>query len=204
MKFQLKFTTLSFAFLFFSTQCKGGDFSEWWHITPCKNQLANENWNDQERKLYICSENRSYVNKNGSHVLEFIGKWYFYKSHVVGTLDSNHVSKFFIINESTCNVSLFDDLITFKTAIKHEGLKPILWTRWYDANWGFFITGDGYGGIWDFFFFRGTWLFFPLILIILCYLLWNFGRRRWARITCILIIVATCIRIVLDCYPQSI
>jgi len=187
---------LSILLMLFAIPCSAGDFSEWWHRTPGKNEISNQQFNDQPGILVTCQ-------KENASTVRYLKKWYFYKKHIVGMLAPNQPNQYFIINEQTCQVDTFNSREDFNHTLNKKELIPHIWTRWYDSNWGFFFNGPGNGATFDFFFFRGTWLFFPIVLWSMVMLIKNISKRNSILFLSLAIVSFTIIRIVLDIYPQS-
>ena len=182
----------------FTLSSEAGDWSEWWHQTPGQNEISNQQFNDIHRNLFICRETRS------KSTIQFIGRWYFYKGHVIGTIMPNQLNQFFIINEKTCSLDTFANHSEFEQVLRHKGLKPVFWTRWFNSNWGFFFVGTGYGGPWDFLWFRGTWMLFPLAPVAIAWFILNYSKRNIKWLIGLAFILFMIFRIILDYYPESI
>jgi hypothetical protein len=174
-----------------------GDFSEWWHKTPGNNEMSNQSFNDIHRNLFACKG-------SGWPLLQYIEKWYFYKGFVIGTIEPNQPNQFFIINEQACTLDTFNSDVEFDQYLIQKRLKPILWTRWYNSNWGFIFVGRGYGGYWDFLFFRGTWLLLPLLVLAVFWIFKYASKRNLKWIFSLVYIILMLIRITLDIIPVSV
>jgi len=194
LNFKYHFLILS---IIFSTLANAGDWSGWNHSTPKGNFISNTSLQDRERILFFCQ-------KSQSTLIQFIDSWYFYKGHVIGTLELDQPYKYFAIDEEVCRLDTFVSVQEFQSFLKHKKLKPKFWTRHFHENWGFFFTGRGYGGFWDFFYFRGTWLAFPIVLLSVILLISKYRRIAVIKFLCIGIICITVIRVFLDFNSQSI
>ena len=64
--------------------------------------------------------------------VEFVRKWYYYRNHIIGNCGSyNRANSFFILDEKTCQVQVFERKEHWGKSISKAGLKPFFWTRWY-------------------------------------------------------------------------
>lgn len=189
--------TLIFSILLLTLSSKAGDWSQWWHITPGGNEISNQSFNDVNRILFDCE---------GAErpLVQFIDRWYFYKGYIIGTFQPNQPSQFFLIDEQSCAVDSFKDRAQFDLVLDQKGLKPRLWTRWYTSNWGFIFVGRGYGGFWDFLFFRGTWLLLPLMVLAMWWIVRYNSRRNLKWILALAYMIIIIFRIVLDILPGSV
>lgn len=183
----------------FAVSAKAGDWSEWWHRTPGQHEISNQQFGNIHRNLFICRESGP-----KSAMLQFIGKWYFYKGHIIGTLMPDQPNQFFIINEKTCSLETFTTYSEFEQVLRHKGLMPVIWIRWYNSNWGFFFVGPGYGGPWDFLWFRGTWLLFPLVPFAIVGAITNYSKRNIKFFLGLVFTLFIIFSILLDIHPESI
>jgi len=188
---------LLFLSFIFSTPLMAGDWSEWFHQTPKGNLISNTSVQDKERIQFVCRESHKTL-------IQFIDSWYFYKGHIIGTLENNQPHKYFVIDEEFCRLDTFVSLPEFQSFLKQKELKPKIWTRRFHKNWGIFFTGKGYGGFWDFLYFRGTWLAFPIVLVSLILLFSKYRRIVVIKFLFLGFIGLTVILMLLDFYPQSI
>jgi hypothetical protein len=186
-----------FLLIFYNTRTTAGDWSGWSHSTPKGNFISKTSTKDSDRILFFCQ-------KSQSTLIQFMDSWYFYKGHVIGTLEFNQPYKYFVIDEEDCKLDAFQSFQEFQSFIQQKNLKPKFWTRHFHENWGFFFTGPGYGGFWDFLYFRGTWLAFPIVLLSVILLISKYRKRAMIKFICIGIICLTVILVFLDFNPQSI
>ncbi len=141
-------------------------------------------------------ENGHIYLKKGTQ-LDHVNQWYFYKDHIIGK-----ANEYFIINEWSNVLQLFQKEEDWQAAIDQQHLRPKLWTRWYMYEWHFFSDNLLFALI----------LAFPLTLTLLGLFLWNLYRVIWkenfnirkpSTIVLVLILFLMSIRYVLDCYPAS-
>lgn len=184
-------------FCLLATVLKAGDWSEWFHKTPGNNTLSNENLNDRHRNVFTCSQNNQVS-------LQFLEKWYFYKGNIIGTFEDSQPKKFFIVNENSCAIDSFSNNSEFDQVLRERKLKPIIWERWFNDNWGFFFEGEGDGGLMDWFYMRGTWLILPCVLFLALGLILNKIKNKYGRLISIGIVIITAVRILLDVFSMSI
>ncbi|WP_346882832.1 hypothetical protein [uncultured Algibacter sp.] len=109
----------------------GIGLSDWSDYTPHGNEINNFMGTDI---LYL---------KDGTS-LEDLSSWYFYKKHIIGTLKNYNPEKkeydkdrYFVANEKTFEIEVFDSEVKWNTFIKDKNLNPKLWTRWYKTQWSF-------------------------------------------------------------------
>lgn len=182
---------------FFASTSSAGDWSQWGHSTPLGNEIAYQHYNNIYRNIFICKE-------SGKDQLHFLKKWYFYKGCVIGYLEQGQPNAFFIIDERSCALDMFKTKETFDIALEERNLKPLLWTRWYAANWGFYLRGSDSGLFFIFIILIRLWWLIPLLLLIFGVATWKYRRERlfWYLVLSIFIIL--CIPIFFDLFPQSI
>lgn len=191
-----KHYTLLFTILLLTLKSTAGDWSQWWHRTPGGNEISNQSFNDVNRILFVCKGAQG-------PLVQYIGRWYFYKGYVIGTFEPNQPNQFFLIDEQSCTFDTFKNITQFDLILDQKGLKPKLWTRWYDSNWGFIFVGRGYGGFWDFLFFRGTWLLLPLVGLAMWWVVRYHSKRNLKWVLAAVYVSIMFFRIVLDFVPGS-
>lgn len=182
---------------FFASTCVASDWSQWWHETPYGNEISNQHYNNIHRNLFICK-------KTGKDRLHFLQRWYFYKGCVIGYLEQGQPNAFFIIDERTCALDTFKTRETFDIALEDRNLKPLLWTRWYATNWGFYLRGTDTGLFFFFIILIRFWWITPLLLLILGVATWKYRRERLFWCLVLSIVTIMCIPLLFDLIPQSI
>jgi hypothetical protein len=197
MKKNLKETFLVFVLCWMVASANAGDWSQWRHETPGNNEISNQSYHDRHRNMFICRDYNVLI-------FQYIEEWYFYKGHVIGTMEPNQSNRFFVINEQSCSLDTFDRAEEFDQYLTNHGLKPLFWTRWYDFNWGTFVSGTGNGSFFLFIFFGGIfWLILGLLFVIIFLIMYVPKRRhRWVLVSIFLLFIF--IRILLDVFPGSI
>ena len=103
-----------------------------------------------------------------------------------------------------CIKQTFDSKSEFEIQLKKLKLKPILWTRWYNSNWGVILTN---GNIADSFI--SVFIILPIILIttivfIVRLIRSKFNFKNIYNKIILVIIGIFILRIILDIYPNSI
>jgi len=192
-KFIRNFWLISFCLIV--TLAKAGDWSQWFHTTPGNNIISNESMNNRHRNVFTCSENH--------HSIHYLEKWYFYKGNIIGSFEESQPAKYFILNENNCFIDSFANKVEFNNALRERKLKPLIWEKWFEDNWGFFFEGDGHGGLMDWFFLRGTWLVLPSVFMLGIGIMLNKIQGKFGRLICSGIVLVTIARIFLDLYPMS-
>jgi uncharacterized protein YdeI (BOF family) len=128
-----------------------------------------------------------------------INNWYFYRGHIIGQTDSSY----FIINEVSAEIRLFQSKPEWESHIRTSDLKPVFWTRCFSDNWRFFE--------------QIAFLLLVLVVLLsipfLAFLVWSIqkwlsGKKRFhlkKRDLLVLFgfVFLVMIRIMLDTYPQS-
>ncbi len=112
-------TGIVLSFVIIANVSFGFGMSDWVQKTPGGHQMFDVGSGTQ---LQISSS---------SETLENINRWYFYKNHVVGELSNG----FFILDESSGKLTNFSSDKEWLNETDVRGLKPLLWTRWYNDNW---------------------------------------------------------------------
>jgi len=182
---------------------KCSDYASWWQKTPYNNEICYENINDNYTIGIKCEKSNDNVNEFG-HVISDITKWYFYRKYIIGEFIKEEKTNFFIFDELKCIKQTFDSKSEFEIQLKKLKLKPILWTRWYNSNWGVILTN---GNIADSFI--SVFIILPIILITTIVFLVRLIRSKFnfknIYNKIILVIIGIFIlRIILDIYPNSI
>lgn len=165
-------------------------------MTPGGNEISSQSFKNVNRILFVCK-------RIDQPLVQFIDRWYFYKGCVIGILDPDQPNQFFLIDEQSCALETFKDRAKFDLVLDQKGLRPKLWTRWYDSNWGFIFVGRGYGGFWDFLFFRGTWVLLPVMGLALWWIIRYHSKRNLKWVLAVVYVSIILFRIVLDFVPGS-
>lgn len=182
---------------------KCGEFASWWQKTPNGNEICNEKFNDKYVIGIKCKDYKIEVNEYG-HVVTNLTKWYFYKNHIIGKYKKGDQKEFFIFSELSCEGKFFKDEVEFGNKLKELNLKPKVWTRWYDSNWGMIITSGDFGEGINFIFVKLPILIITSIIVLIGLIRTKFNiKHKFNKIslTIVGIIVG---RIILDILPGSI
>ena len=195
-----------FILIFFFSNLQAGGYWHWWKDTPGDNQIIH----DLKRNgiEIICLEN------GGISIITHLNKWYFYKGYIVGEFqknketigDNQNRGYFFIFNERSCEIKVFDSKASFNKIKKELNLIPFFWTRWYKDEWSFFMNSGNFER-----FFLRFFVILPFTFIVIVWFLihvyinrrkLNFKRPQ----TLILSIITFCItfRFLLEIFPSSI
>lgn len=126
------------------------------------------------------------------------------KDQLIGEIDEDGEISFFLFNETTCQSQVYQIREEFNGRMQEMKLKPLLWTRWYEKNWGFFIT-DGH--ILD----KLTFSLVKVPLLVMFGIVMLIGlvstdyslRNKFNQAT-LFILGLMIVRIILDIYPSSI
>lgn len=186
-------------FICFAQSVFAGGLSSWSQETPYGNELWYECTGENEWITLIYRGD--FDGSNVDHVKE----WYFYKGHIIGKLDQGRSlgDKYFIFNDADGYAVGFSSETAFEKALAQKGLKPSIWTRWYNTHWGVLYKDVSC-------FLCCTEAFF-LDFFIICTLLFLLvklirkkgrSRKHYLWITCAFVAVVI-IRVLLDIYPQS-
>jgi len=145
--------------------------------------------------------------QNGKELYS-IDKWYFYKNHIVGIIESNKVrteksqKTYFVVNEKSYAIEKFNKKSKWETHLTEHNLNPKLYTRWYSDNWDY-ISDLSLLLIF-------TW---PLLIPILLFLLFlyqrfihDFGMTKISSLIRIFIcpVIFISVFFLLGTFPQSI
>lgn len=134
---------ISFAF-----DGKAAEFASWEHKTPSGNIIRNEKSSGYSIVIK-CKE--SYAGTHG-FALKNLSKWYFHKNFIIGSNNERANKSYFIFDENECKSLLFKDKSAFERQLKKKQLEPIIWTRWYATDWGFFSMETVLVKLYHFFF----------------------------------------------------
>jgi len=73
----------------------------------------------------------------GEKDLENLDRWYFLNNAIIGETGESS-REYFILNETTNGLYLYNDKNLWQKKIHELDLKPKYWTRWYNSEWIFF------------------------------------------------------------------
>lgn len=180
-----------------------GEFASWWQKTPNGNEICNEKWNNKYFIGIKCKVYNIEGNKYG-HVITNLTEWYFYKNQIIGEFVNENQVGFFIFDELSCKKQLFKDKKKFENELEELSLKPKIWTRCYDSNWGMIITSGDIGEGIGFIFIKLPILIVASIIVLIGLIKTRFNfKHKFNKIS--LTIVGLIVgRIILDILPNSI
>lgn len=192
------FSLLLFILLFAAQAVYGnrGGLSGWTATTPGGNTMDGDFGGGQ-----------CLILKNETSICEII-KYYFYKDHVIGTLDYDRERKapiaYIIVNESSLKVDTFLTEESWQKAIEQRKLKPERWIRWYRSSWSIL-------GSYEFIlivipFVSFIWFVYFIAKFVIPGKKVNWNKRLGWKQTVILVILFAGFLILLlhDMFPQSI
>lgn len=178
------------------------DFGNWYQETRSGSTVSNIKCYDRYRIGINCKRRNEELDNCG-HQVSDVGRWFFYKDNILGEFTELSSHKYFIFNESSCELLTFVSSAEFKEETCLQGLEPKLFKRWHNSNWGFFIsTGDiGFGM---------TLIIVKIPILILIAIILVIGLYRtkcdlshsFTRVT-IVVVVIIILRLLLDVFPQS-
>ncbi len=140
----MKILSTILLFLVCTVNAFSGGYSSWWQQTPEGNMIAHERAINGYTTGIVC-KNANVKGGYQGHVIPNLKEWYFYKRHFIGQYRDSSQAYFFIFDESNCQKEIFTRQEEFKTQLKKKKLKPVIWTRWYNKNYGVIFT-DGHLG----------------------------------------------------------
>jgi len=130
--------------------------ADWEIVTPGGNRINNFS----DRSIYL---------KDGQH-LDGLKRWYFYHDHVVGELEDGR--GWFVVNEETSEIIGQTDEAKWRAIVQELGLKPKLWTRWWDSD----PTVLTNGLFWFLWILTAWYVAIPVLLLVVMVF-----RRAWER-----------------------
>jgi len=144
MKVKYKIFLSIILFPFFTSASIG--LADWQNETPYGNHIDNFNGSGYTLHLKVAYDKDMQLAynarpQNKTYMLESLKKWYFYNETIVGRLVTPN-KNYFVVNEISGNVMLFDTEKQWQDYLEKNDLIPILWRRWYDGSWIFF--GDDF------------------------------------------------------------
>jgi len=191
-----------FILFFFPVIGECAELASWWQKTKYGNEFCNIKYPNGYIISIKCKDYRK-ASRSG-YVVTNVAKWYFYKGHVVGEVTEKGQKRFFIFDETTCQSRIFQQQETFHAKVREEGLRPILWTRWYEENWGFFITDGDIGDGLNFIFFKLPALVVVGIATLIGLVRTRFNLRHPFNLVTLTLVFLIGVRFILDLFPGSI
>lgn len=196
--------------LCFQVPAKCGGYASWWQETRYGSEICKEKGSNgyaigiecRDHKRNGVPQNMAF-HENG-HLITNISRWYFYKNHIVGEITEEGQTRFFIFNEATCQSQLYQVQEEFDVRIREMRLKPILWTRWYEKNWGFFITDGHILDKLTFAYVKVPALIVFGIVMLIGLVRTNFRLGHVFNKATLIILVLIIMRFILDIFPGSI
>lgn len=150
---------------------------------------------------------KMFVFNNERDTLREINKWYFYKDHIVGSINeiNNQIEyiNYFIIDEKLGLLKKFPTYKDWTNYRIEKLLIPKLWTRWFNYNWQFDL--DEYGIL--------IFMLCPFVAFFLFfYFVYLLVEKKFGTITIkskiivipMLILVAIGIKYMMGIFPTSI
>lgn len=187
---------------FFSTiVVRGGAYASWQQKTIHGSAICNIKGPNGYEIGIKCREQLSV---NGQKpIINNLTRWYLYKGFIIGEAIENDQIRFFIFDEAACQIQIIQAQEEFNAVLKERGLRPILWTRWYESNWGLIITDGHIVDKLDFVFFKLPILFVIGLITLIGLIKTKFNlRHRFNQVT-LMIVGAIIVRIILDLFPNS-
>ena len=200
---QLKYLIILITVFGIPKKGKCGEFASWWQKTPNGNEICKEKWNNKYVIGIKCNDYKIKENDYG-HVITNLTKWYFYKNQIIGEFDNENQIGFFIFNELSCEEQFFEDKKKFENKLEELNLKPRIWTRWYDSNWGMIITSGDFGEGINFIFIKLPILIITLIVVLIGLVRTKFNFKHKFNKMSLTIVGLIVGRILLDILPSSI
>jgi hypothetical protein len=144
MEIKHKILLLFILFPFFTFASIG--LADWQNETPHGNHIDNFNGSGYTLQLNVAYDKDMQLAynarpQNKTYMLESLKEWYFYNESIVGRLETPD-KNYFVVNEISGNVMLFDTEKQWQEYLKKNDLIPVLWTRWYNGSWIF--LGDDF------------------------------------------------------------
>jgi hypothetical protein len=151
----------------------------------------------------VIDRGRLSIDNKGKEIEIDINIFYFYKKHLIG---KTVASQYFIYNEKSKQIQVFNQENNWQKAIQKQNLKPKIWTRWHQGNWS-------NGGDWFVIFFIYTIMTFglPLLFIgVFLFFMYRLAKTIFEsdevlpKVMYVLSIVLMTLLILLPFNPQSI
>lgn len=120
--------TLLTSFFISSTSIFGQFDQRLGGLSPNGNKFADIT-KDSENALIL---------KETNERINHVRKWYYYKDYIIG---ETYEKKYFIVNELSNEIELFENNHTWLESISNNNLNPKYWTRWTGFG-GFSNIGD--------------------------------------------------------------
>lgn len=181
-----------------SINLNAGGISTWSQTTPYGNIIWFESAYPSEWNYITCGQSKTNSDFTSRDITLKIDSWYFYKGYVAGILSDS--AKYFIFNEQTCQMRIFQGKPQFLEYCQSNDIKPNIWTRWHNDFYGYFYSNVECG----FCIISNLVRSLTALLITLAVLF--FAIKLKNRITYILLLLWLVIltaRLILDMYPQS-
>jgi len=153
--------TLLMALLFSQPLFAIVGFTDWSAKTPLGHEVNNYSG---PPTLYLQNNTQ----------LDGLGSWYFYRHHIIGTLQSNSLGDttgYFVVNERIKTIRTFSSKAEWTADLDRNHLHPDVITRWYDNDWTFYNDG-----LFAFLFF-GFFISVPFVFFYLLFL-YRASRRE--------------------------
>lgn len=191
--------------LCFQVPAKCGGYASWWQETRYGSEICKERGSNGYAIGIKCRDyDWTITSHENGHLITNISRWYLYKNHIVGEIVEEGQTRFFIFNEATCQSQLYQKREKFDDRILEIRLKPLLWTRWYEKNWGFFITDGHILDKLTFAYVKVPALFIIGIMTLIGLMRTQFNIKHRFNQVMLMIIAVIILRTILDLFPGSI
>jgi hypothetical protein len=181
---------------------KCSNYGSWCQETKFGNEICKEKGTNGYFISLRCKDYEK-DSKNEPPVTD-INKWYFYKNHIIGEALEKDLKRFFIFNEVDCQSQIFLTPKDFNARLMEEGLKPMIWTRWYEKNWGFFIPSGHILDNLNFAFLKVPALVIFGIVMLIGLMRTSFNLRHKFNLFNLFVVGLIIGRFLLDLFPDSI
>ncbi|MEO1263429.1 MAG: hypothetical protein AAFZ15_31755 [Bacteroidota bacterium] len=199
----LKKIIIPFFLLWCSTNATCSELASWWQKTHNGTEICKEKWSNIYYIGIKCLGHKKRGEKFGHNITD-LSKWYFYQNHIIGAFSQAEKPAYFIFNEFTCEKQIFLDKNKFDDRLNKLDLKPFIWTRWYDSNWGMILTNGDIGDSLILIFFKLPILFITGIIILIGFIRTKFDLKHKFNKISLAIIGLIILRLLMDIYPGSI